>query len=115
VTKKKVTKVLKDANINIAFKTQNTIEHILQPKLSTATENIYNNSGICQLKCLDCPKKYIGQTGRTFKTRYKEHLQAIHNNRPDTEYSRPIFDSRHTYGNIEKTSTILRKAKRENS
>jgi hypothetical protein len=37
---KNITKVLKDANINIAYKTKNTIEHILQPKLSTTTENI---------------------------------------------------------------------------
>jgi hypothetical protein len=76
--------------------TQNTIEHILRPELSTATENIYNNSGIYQLKCLDCPKMYIGQTGRTFKPRYKEHLQATRNNRPDTGYSCHILDSVHT-------------------
>jgi hypothetical protein len=56
---------------------------------------------------------YIGQTGRTFKTRYKEHLQAISNNRTETGYSRHILDSGHTYGNIEKkTLTILRKAKK---
>jgi hypothetical protein len=78
---KNVTEVLKYANINIAYNTKNTIEHILRPELSTATEHIYNNSSIYQLKCFDCPKKYIGQTGRTFKTRYKEHLQAIHNSR----------------------------------
>jgi hypothetical protein len=85
--------------------------HILRPKLFAATENIYNNSGIYQLKCLDCPKKYIGQTGRTFKTRYKEHLQAIRNNQPGTGYSRHILDFGHTCGNIKKTLTILRKAK----
>jgi hypothetical protein len=62
------------------------------------------------LQCLDCPKKYIGQTGRTFKIRYKEHLQAIRNNRPDTGYSRHILDFGHTNGNIEKTLTVLRKA-----
>jgi hypothetical protein len=55
---KTISKLFKDANINIAYKTCNTIEHILQPKLSTTTNNnIYNNSGIYQLNCLECPKK----------------------------------------------------------
>jgi hypothetical protein len=107
---KTITKLFKDANINIAYKKQNTIEHILQPKLST-TDNIYNNSGIYQLNCLECPKKYIGRTGSTFKTRYKEHIQTIQNNRPDTGYSRYILDTGHTYGSIENTMTIIRKAK----
>jgi hypothetical protein len=64
-----------------------------------------------------CPVGVLrhSETGRTFKSRYKEYLQAIHNNRPDTGYSRHILDSGHTHGNIEKTLTILRKEKRENS
>jgi hypothetical protein len=81
---KTITNLFKYANINIAYKTHNTIEHILRPKLSTTTDNIYNNIGIYQLICLEYPKNYIGQTGRTFKTRYKEHIHAIRNNRPDT-------------------------------
>jgi hypothetical protein len=75
--------------------------------------NNNNNSGIYQVNCLECPKKYIGQTGRTFKTRYKEHIQAILNNRPDTGYSRHIKDAGHAYGSIDKTLTILRKAKKK--
>jgi hypothetical protein len=66
-----------------------------------------NNSGIYQLNCLECPKKYIGQTGRKFKTRYKEHIQTTRNNGPDTGYSRHILDTGHTYGSIENTITLL--------
>jgi hypothetical protein len=72
-----ITTLFKDANINIALLTHNTIEHILLPKLSTTTDSICNNSGIYQLNCLECPKEYTGQTGRTFNTRYKEHIHAI--------------------------------------
>jgi hypothetical protein len=54
---KTISKVPEDANTNIAYKTRNTIEHILRTKLSTATDNIYNDSGIYQLNCLECPKK----------------------------------------------------------
>lgn len=31
------------------------------------------------MKCLDCPLKYKGQTGRTFHNRYKEHIQVVRN------------------------------------
>jgi hypothetical protein len=42
----------------IAFRTTNTIQNILrhQPLIDK-----YSRSGIYQMKCLDCPLKYIGQ------------------------------------------------------
>jgi hypothetical protein len=80
---KTITKLFRNTNINIAYKTHNKIERILLPKLATTTDG-YNNSGIYQLNCLEYPKTNIGQTGRTFKTRYKEHVHTIRTNRPDT-------------------------------
>jgi hypothetical protein len=66
-----ITNLFRDTEVKIAFRTRYTIQNILkpQPKIDK-----YNKSGIYQLKCLDCPLKYVGQTGRTFKTRYKEHI-----------------------------------------
>jgi predicted helicase len=32
------------------------------------------------MKFMDCPLKYVGQTGRTFNTRYKEHIHDIISN-----------------------------------
>jgi hypothetical protein len=75
---KTTTKLFKDKNINIAYKTCNTIEHILLPKTPKKIENIFYNSSIYQLNCLVCPKKYIAQTDHTFKIRFKEHIHAIH-------------------------------------
>jgi hypothetical protein len=73
-----ITKLLKNANIKISFKTTNTIKNHLRPKQQIADP--YNNSGVYQLKCNESPLKYIGQTGRTFKTRYKKHIQGIKTN-----------------------------------
>jgi hypothetical protein len=69
--RRKIKKLCKDTQIKITFRTQNTIQNI---------EDEYNDSHIYQMKCLDCPLKYAGQTGRAFRTRYKEHIQAIRNN-----------------------------------
>jgi hypothetical protein len=43
-------------------------------------KNIHDNDGIYRLKCNDFSVHYIGETGRSFKIRYNEHLQAIKNN-----------------------------------
>jgi len=34
------------------------------------------------LTCNDCKKQYVGQTKRSFRLRFKEHLRDIINNRP---------------------------------
>jgi hypothetical protein len=44
----------------------------------THTQNIFERIGIYQLSFLDFHKKYVGQTERAFKARFKEHIQAIY-------------------------------------
>jgi hypothetical protein len=60
------------------------------------------------MKCLDCPLRYIGQIGRTFKVRYKEHIQAIRNNNGNSRYSNHILNMGHTYGTINDTMDVIR-------
>jgi hypothetical protein len=76
---RKITKLFRDTQIKIAFRTKNTIQNILKPQPHI---DKYSRSGIYQIKCLDCPLKYIGQMGRTFNIRYKEHVQAIKKKTP---------------------------------
>jgi hypothetical protein len=66
---RQITKIFKDTQLNIAFRTQNTIENLLRHK--TKTEK-YNSSGVYQMKCLDCPLSYTGQTGRTYSGNQKQ-------------------------------------------
>jgi hypothetical protein len=67
--------------LRIVFRTQNTINHILKHHLQT---DKYNNSRIYQVKRLDCPLKYVGQTGRTFSFTY---IHAIRSNNNNSGYS----------------------------
>jgi hypothetical protein len=69
-----ITKLFRDTKLKIAFRTNNTIQNVLssQPQI-----NQYNKCGIYQLRCKDYSMKYVGQTGRTFNTRYKEHIYNI--------------------------------------
>jgi hypothetical protein len=73
----KTTKLFGNTQLRVASHTESTINNIL--KHHTQTDK-YNNSSIYQMKFLDCPLKYIGQTGRTFSVRYKEHIYAVRSN-----------------------------------
>jgi hypothetical protein len=60
------------------------------------------------MKCRDCPLIYIGQTGRTFNTRYKEHICNTKCNNSNTGCSKHILDTGHSYDTIENTMDIIR-------
>jgi hypothetical protein len=70
------------------------------------------------MKCMSCPMKYIGQTGRPFNTRYKEHITDIKNNDSKSGYSNHILNTGHSYGSITDTMQIMkieRKGKHQNT
>jgi hypothetical protein len=56
---------------------------------------------------MDCLQYYIGQTGRSFNIRYKEHIRDIKNNNDNTGYAHHIINNKHKYGNIQNTMKIL--------
>jgi len=83
---RQITNLFKDTNINIAFRTTNTI----QQQLSREINNSTNPSGIYKLQCNTCKMAYIGQSGRSIATRYKEHIRYIRNNSPQSAYAMHI-------------------------
>jgi hypothetical protein len=108
-----ITKIFKTTYLKIAFKTTNTIQnHLCNLKEPNHQKVSYQNSGIYQLTCKECNKKYISQTGRTFKTRYNEHINAIKSNKSTSRYAQHILDNQHSYGTIHDTMDIIRKTKK---
>jgi hypothetical protein len=96
---KAVTKLFKNRDISISYRTKNNIKHLLTIK---ETKKKYNLSGVYQLRCTECLKRYVGQTGRTFESRYKEHIRYIKNNETNSKFSQHILDTTREYGTIEK-------------
>jgi hypothetical protein len=70
-----ITKLFRNTNIRIAYRTTNTIRNHL--RIKNPITDMYSRSGVYQLKCKGCPLKYIGRTGRTFRTRYKEQSKQL--------------------------------------
>jgi hypothetical protein len=56
--------------------------------------------------------RYIGQTGRTFKDRYKEHIQAIRTNKHTSKYAQRLLDTGHAYSTFEETMDIIQTTKK---
>jgi hypothetical protein len=76
-------------------------------KIKDNKEDIYNLSGVYQLQCADCPLRYVGQTGCTFKVRFKEHIHDIRNNGQSSKFAQHILDTPHEYDTIDKTLEVL--------
>lgn len=64
--------LLRNLNIKVVFKSNQTIKHILTKN----SENRYNG-GIYEIACMQCEKVYIGQSGRSLAIRSKEHRKAV--------------------------------------
>ena len=67
----------------------------------------HTSTGVYKLKWDDCPKYYIGQTGRSFKTRYTEHIKALLQQLIKSNFAEHIFNTHHSFTDIETNLEIL--------
>jgi hypothetical protein len=54
----------------------------------------------------DGPSSGESQTGRNFRTRYKEHIQSIRTNNANSRYAQHTLETQHSYGPLEDTMKI---------
>ena len=88
----------KKQNIIISFRTNNNIWNLLRTKSPQPTTE---KTGIYKINCSDCDKFYIGQTGRGFLQRFREHLPKnnIYMNR--SQFANHLISKGHNYKNFE--------------
>lgn len=102
-------KILKQYGYTLAHKTNNTIHKNLHQQ-----NNIDEiDCGIYKLKCDECPKFYIGQTGRSFKQRFDEHTREVKNTNINTimksKYAQHLHQEKHSYTDIDTNLQIIQK------
>ena len=103
-----ITKLFKKTELKIAYKTNNTIGQHLKINTNTRKPELqYKKSGIYSLTCPDCQMKYIGQTGRSFYKRYKEHFHDYKYNIKKSSFATHLLDHNHSIGPINEIMTIL--------
>jgi predicted GIY-YIG superfamily endonuclease len=81
----------------VAFRTNNKLGNLLNTKNNTV--DFTKRTGVYQLKCTDCSKFYIGQTGRPFEKRFKEHLPKA-NGQQISNFADHLINENHNYSNI---------------
>lgn len=103
----KIEHKFRKCNVKLAFRTTNTLKIRLRHKLSHQ-KNEYNSSGVYKLKCNDCDCFYIGQTGRSFTTRFREHTYPQNK----TAFGTHLKDAKHSVVNITRNMKILHKTEK---
>ncbi|KAI5642939.1 reverse transcriptase (RNA-dependent DNA polymerase) domain-containing protein [Phthorimaea operculella] len=78
-----------------AFYTPVTLKKCLAHKSDSVPIN--KRSGVYQLECQDCNKIYIGQTGRTFDTRIKEHQRSWRLKKEDSAFAQHLIHENHCF------------------
>jgi hypothetical protein len=71
------------------------------------TTDVCSLSGVYQMKCKDCPLRYVGQTGCTFRIRHYKHNREILTNGQSSKCSPHILDMAHNYDTLDQTMKIL--------
>jgi len=99
----------KHANVNISFTSKCSLKSLLgNPK--SKIEDL-EKSGIYEIPCNDCPKKYIGQTKRKIKTRMKEHQLHLRNGRTENSaMAKHAVESDHSFTKINLLKEVNKEA-----
>jgi hypothetical protein len=88
------------------------IEHLLSPAQHQQQSDKFSKSRVYTLTCNHCQKRYIGQTGRSFYTHYKEHIQDYTQNYRKSQFVKHLLDLNHPLGTLEQAMTILHTTKK---
>jgi len=100
-----ITSTFKHSNIKIDYRTNNALRNRLTH--SNQNPDKFSRPGMYKLTCPDCKKVYVGQTGRDFMTRYKEHRRSFQNNSHTSKFAQHLNEHMHSFGNIDDVMQIL--------
>jgi hypothetical protein len=100
-----ITNQFKKTDLRITLRTSNCLQKLLMTKPQTLDK--YNRSGAYKLTCSDCNKAYVGQTGRSFARRFKEHKNTFRSNSNTSNYAKHVLELPHLFGPIHETMQIL--------
>lgn len=89
----KIAGVLRKQVTNITFKPAVKLGNLLINNKDRCEKN--KKSGVYKLTCQDCQGVYIGQTGRSFETRKKEHWRSLRLKKSDSTFANHLMEEGH--------------------
>jgi len=103
-----IQKTFKQYKYNIGYRTTNKLtKHINAHKVKRKME-----TGVYKLICNDCDAFYIGQTGRNFETRFKEHVKGVGKQNSKSNYAEHIHKQKHSYTSYTDNLKVIHKAQK---
>ena len=90
--------------LKLAFRTTNKTKQTLS--VNSTKDNIHK-SGVYRITCADCPNFYVGQTGRSFNQRYKEHRPNSKADYQKSTFAQHLVDKNHTMAEMTDGLQIL--------
>lgn len=100
----KIARHLNKYGYKTSFKTTNSLKIRLKNKKPNTDP--YLSAGVYKINCSDCDSAYVGQTGRTFEKRYKEHIAAL-NTTSESAFATHLIETGHSHKNIKQNMEIL--------
>lgn len=91
----KVNKLLKKQNFKVAYRTNNKLGTLIKNNKNKTGKN--QKCGVYKLKCGSCSKIYIGQTGRSFGKRIKEHKTSFNKKHSNSHYAIHLNSEQHNF------------------
>jgi hypothetical protein len=101
-----ITKLFKNTSVKVTYTTRNTINRLLSAQNHTQKDK-YEKSGIYRLTCPDCKKVYVGQTGRSFSVRFREHFWDYKYANSKSKFVEHLLNHHHSFGPMHTTMDIL--------
>jgi hypothetical protein len=101
-----ITKLFKNTALKVAYTTSNNLGKLLEMQ-KTAKLNKYERNGVYQLTCPTCHKKYVGQTGRPFNLRFREHYRDYKYANNKSKFAQHIIEEGHSFGPIDNIMDII--------
>jgi len=82
------------------------MQHIIQNLLKhkQLTPDIYTHTGVYKMKCPDCNKAYVVQTGISFQKKFNEHKKAFKTTSHTSNYAKHHNEHLHPFGTIQNTA-----------
>ena len=103
---------MKKQNIVLASKATNKFENKLNFQSKIRPSDEYDGTGVYKLNCSDCSQFYIGQTGRSFKVRYMEHIPISKSNVKRSTFAEHLSIKDHNIKSIKENLDIIHKCKK---
>lgn len=91
--------ILGNSGFKMVYSTDNSIKNVLgNPKDPVDS---MDKAGIYKISCQNCDQVYVGQTKRSLKVRFKEHLAHVKYRRPDkSSVALHMFENGHKVENV---------------